>query len=219
LRLFHLIVTVWGQDYVDRFLDIALPSLLSPGNLPALAEYKTRFVFVTAAQEQSWLRRSPLFGELENLTDVRFLSIDPQMYETSFQAMSAAHRIAGRESMEDGAHAIIVSPDFVISAGSLAGAPTAADSGVAWRHVARRAPNREALMGPKRPNLRLSALAPSPPAPTLKPSSSPPGPDNFRSAPIRRNFEKTALRFLRDQQRDAQLLRRELAGEAACILN
>jgi hypothetical protein len=34
---FHFVTAVWGQAYVDLFLNVALPCQLAPGNLPAFA--------------------------------------------------------------------------------------------------------------------------------------------------------------------------------------
>jgi hypothetical protein len=36
--LFHVVSNVWGDSHVDLFLDLTLPNVLSPGNLPALPQ-------------------------------------------------------------------------------------------------------------------------------------------------------------------------------------
>jgi hypothetical protein len=36
IRQFHLMVTFWRAKYRDYFVDLCLPSLPAPGNLPLL---------------------------------------------------------------------------------------------------------------------------------------------------------------------------------------
>jgi len=34
----RVLVPIWGKRYIKQFIDLALPSFLAPGNLPALEE-------------------------------------------------------------------------------------------------------------------------------------------------------------------------------------
>ena len=44
----RLITIVWGDEYCDRILNVTLPAILAPGNLPALVEkFDCELVIVT----------------------------------------------------------------------------------------------------------------------------------------------------------------------------
>ena len=49
-KAIQLLVPVWGTAYTSQFLEISLPTLLSPGNLPALAKaLPCKVVFLTSS--------------------------------------------------------------------------------------------------------------------------------------------------------------------------
>src|SRR5262245_22540809 len=51
-----VLLPVWGGAFVRRFLDCCLPTLLAPGNLPALARaLPTRFVLLTEATDVAFI--------------------------------------------------------------------------------------------------------------------------------------------------------------------
>lgn len=76
-RPLKLLLPVWGSRHVRQFLELSLPSWLSPGNLPAVtARGDAVFVFLTSAADRDLLRARPELAALERLMPVEFMLID-----------------------------------------------------------------------------------------------------------------------------------------------
>jgi hypothetical protein len=93
------IVPVWGQKYVNRWLDRSLPSLLLPGNLPALEP--STFVIVTRQEDVSAIEGHPRFADLSNLCPVVIL---PAPNLTDGTSMTAAHEMGLRFALNRCGH-------------------------------------------------------------------------------------------------------------------
>lgn len=80
---FRLLTVIWGEAFVDRFLKIALRSLLSAGNLPALAARgRAIYALYTTADDAARIRQHPLFIQAAEVVDFRICTfslseIDP----------------------------------------------------------------------------------------------------------------------------------------------
>jgi hypothetical protein len=73
----RLLVPVWGREYISLFCRIALPSLLSPNNLPyLLRHHELDVVFLTRSDERNLFRSHPAHQLLAKLTSVSFIDID-----------------------------------------------------------------------------------------------------------------------------------------------
>ena len=69
-----VLLGVWGEKFINDFFQLSLPSLLAPGNMPALvANFKTRFVVLTAARDVPLFESNKNFQKLKELCDVTFL--------------------------------------------------------------------------------------------------------------------------------------------------
>jgi hypothetical protein len=73
----RLIIPLWGEVYAQKLVSITLPALLSPGNLPALAEaFDVEVVLVTEARLVDRIRQAPSFRSLSKVCRIRFVSLD-----------------------------------------------------------------------------------------------------------------------------------------------
>jgi hypothetical protein len=73
----RVLIPVWGYEFVRRFLDRSLPTLLAPGNLPAIAAVlPTEFIFLTSEHDKTHIREHPAYGGLATVCTVRFHEID-----------------------------------------------------------------------------------------------------------------------------------------------
>src|SRR5215467_3554629 len=64
---------VWGYEFTQQFLNVSLPTLLAPGNLPALAEsLPTEFVFLTGRKDEPMIRDSAGYRRLSTICPVSF---------------------------------------------------------------------------------------------------------------------------------------------------
>jgi 2-polyprenyl-3-methyl-5-hydroxy-6-metoxy-1,4-benzoquinol methylase len=119
----RVLMPVWGYDFLDQFLNTNLPTLLAPGNLPALsARLPTEFVFLTSGRDQEVLREHIAVHRLENVCRVGFHLIDDLITEgnhstTVTLAYARAVRETG-EAMLDTCFFFLVS-DYVMADGSL----------------------------------------------------------------------------------------------------
>jgi hypothetical protein len=76
-RAICVLLPVWGDEYITKFLEQSLPTLLAPGNVPALAKaLPTRFVFLSRARDETTIRDHPAYQRLQQVCDVEILPID-----------------------------------------------------------------------------------------------------------------------------------------------
>jgi hypothetical protein len=117
------LTVVWGKAYIDRFCSLALPSYLSPGNIPALAEaVDLEVVVMTPRQDIEHFRKNASFRRLETICEVRFIEIDDLLatavYGVTLTLAYARPIIACGEEMLR-THFIFMNADFVLADGAL----------------------------------------------------------------------------------------------------
>jgi SAM-dependent methyltransferase len=122
----RLLLCMWGYSYVREFLESSLPTLLSPGNLPAIADkLPTEFVFLTSIDDQPFITEHPAFKRLAEICTVTIHPIDHVITDgnhstTITLAFAEAVRDSG-DAMIDTCFFFLVS-DYVVADGSLANA-------------------------------------------------------------------------------------------------
>ena len=118
---------VWGYSYVRQFLECGLPTLLAPGNVPALAAaLPTEFIILTSADDEILHRRAPGIQAAR----LRLQDDDPsdrspdhrrQLFDHHYACLHAeAVREVG-EDMVDTCFFFLVS-DYIVADGSFANA-------------------------------------------------------------------------------------------------
>jgi hypothetical protein len=121
-RGFHFIIVLWGARFCDYFLDYCLPSMLSPGNIPALRT-RTPSKFSIATRPDDWerMRASAIFRKLEQYVTPVFIEIPPcPLGRSGCEHMGIGHKMALQGAFEDKAYAMVVTPDSMLSDGSVA---------------------------------------------------------------------------------------------------
>src|SRR6516165_9229998 len=72
-----VLLPVWGYEFTQQFLNVSLPTLLAPGNLPALAKtLPTEFIFLTGRRDEPMIRQSTGYRHLSAICPIRFNLID-----------------------------------------------------------------------------------------------------------------------------------------------
>jgi len=105
-RQVSCLLPLWGLPFVKRFLNVALPTWLAPGNLPALAaKLPAELVLMTAREDEIFLRAHPAFRRLQAVMPVRLQFIDHLItgnnYSTTVTlAYTEAVRAAGPDMLE-----------------------------------------------------------------------------------------------------------------------
>jgi hypothetical protein len=118
-----VLMPVWGYRFVIQFLEFGLPTLLAPGNLPAVAAMlPTRFVLLTSESDELLIRANVAWRQLEQTCTAEIRRIDDLITDgnhsaTITLAFARAMRQSG-EAMLDTAFIFLVS-DYLVADGSL----------------------------------------------------------------------------------------------------
>jgi hypothetical protein len=113
-----IVIALWGDEFIDKFFQVSLPTLLAAGNLPAVVNLvPCRFLIVTSQGDILRLKSDPLFLQLSKLLQVNFATLNPG--EERYRALSQAHMIAAQSAIENEEAAIFFSPDAIIADGGL----------------------------------------------------------------------------------------------------
>lgn len=74
---YRFITIVWGDDYVEMLVKMAIPNQLSPGNLPGMPNLESsKYVIYATSRDAETIRRSDSFSRLSEVVPVEFLNID-----------------------------------------------------------------------------------------------------------------------------------------------
>lgn len=117
------LTVVWGKKYIDRFCLLSLPSFLSPGNIPSLAECThLEVVIMTREDDINFFKENSSFKLLQGICSVRFIDIDDLItegfYGVTLTLAYARPIIACGEDMLK-THFVFMNADFVLADGSL----------------------------------------------------------------------------------------------------
>lgn len=116
----YLSLAVWGDEHVAMFLEFCLPSLLAPGNIPAICRRGgSRFLLHTRDADLATMSRSAAFQLLE-----QHIEVDVRLVDTNGEAthgvLTRCHGEALEAANAAGVPLIFLSPDTVWANGSMA---------------------------------------------------------------------------------------------------
>jgi hypothetical protein len=132
-RPFYFIVVLWGERFCDYFLDLCLPTLVSPGNLPALStKLRSKFLIWTYPDDWMRIKAAPIFKLLERYADPVFSEIPPcpPGESSKYHHMGIGHRLGLEMAYQENAHPLVLTPDSMFSDGTLARLQQLASEGV-----------------------------------------------------------------------------------------
>ncbi len=116
---------MWGEKFITDCLQLSLPSLLAPGNIPALAaNYSLRFVFLSREQDIPVFENSQAFQKLKSICDVEFISIaDLIVFNNYSTTLTLAYDRAVRQTGEQmlNTYFVFLTSDYIMADGSLEG--------------------------------------------------------------------------------------------------
>jgi len=121
-RPFYFVIAIWGERFRNYFLDLCLPTLLSPGNLPALTTaQRSKFLIWTRPDDWAAMKTSPIFRLLEQYIDPVFNELPPCPVDTyPCIHMGIAHRRGLEMAYEAKAYPLVIQPDCMFSDGMIA---------------------------------------------------------------------------------------------------
>src|SRR5262245_48933667 len=116
------VLPVWGYKFVRQFLELGLPTLLAPGNVPALAAtLPTRFIILTKLEDEDFIRHHPAFRRLCEVcpTEIRLIDhlVTGSNYSTTITLGYTEVVRAAAEEMLDTCFFFLVS-DYIVADGS-----------------------------------------------------------------------------------------------------
>jgi hypothetical protein len=118
-----MLMPVWGYQFVGRFLEFCLPTLLAPNNVPAVAQMlPCRFVLISSATDETIVRSHPAWQKLESVCTAEIHLIDDlitQGNHTATITLAFERVLRGYgEAMRDAGFIFLMS-DYLIADGSL----------------------------------------------------------------------------------------------------
>ena len=118
-RLFCFNIVIWGERHRNFFLDYCLPSLLAPGNLPALdRRHPAKFLFATTSEDWAVMRDTAIFHELERHIEPVLVELLPCPPERPYWLHNiVANKLLCDRIFHDRAFRILIGPDAVYSDG------------------------------------------------------------------------------------------------------
>src|ERR1700720_948566 len=123
IKQITLLMPVWGYQFIGRFLEFCLPTLLAPNNIPAIAqELPCRFVLLSSVADEPIIRSHPAWQKLERHCAREIQSIDDLITQGNHTAtITLAFERALRQSgdaIRDTCLIFLMS-DYLVADGSL----------------------------------------------------------------------------------------------------
>jgi hypothetical protein len=121
LRPIYFNLVIWGEGYRRYLVDYCLPSLLSPRNIPCLINgRKNKFLFCTTKEDWRHLQEYPIFHRLGEYIEPVLVEIPPLPEGVSNCIhMGVGHKQATEITYRDKAYGIALTPDLLVSDGSI----------------------------------------------------------------------------------------------------
>ena len=120
-----VVTVIWGKTYVERWAELNAPTLLAPGNIPALArEMSVCLVFYATYEDRDRIRSLPVYSRLKQFAAIRFVMMDSILRDTAhdllglrfadkYAPMSAAHNHCMRHAAQKGHYVFFNFPDIM----------------------------------------------------------------------------------------------------------
>lgn len=116
---------IWGEDYVDKFLRLSLPTLMAEGNIDGFPWLSTSlYQVMTTSADRRRFEENLLFQRLQRWMEVEFVDIDHIQVNTRIPTHKYSRvSLAQMESLRTQANKVdgffFLYPDFVYSTGAL----------------------------------------------------------------------------------------------------
>lgn len=117
---FHLILAVWGETYINLFLNVSLPSLMAEGNLPVLySDEKQDFYIYTRSEDIKQFEEHIAFAKVKDFFTIVYVNIDIEFPAGhSWSVMTSCHNHAVRQAFQKRSTMILLIPDHIYADGS-----------------------------------------------------------------------------------------------------
>jgi hypothetical protein len=122
---FQFIHALWGKQYVDYFINVCLPSLMTTGNFLGFSRYDAECDIYTTDEDAEVIIESPVIRALSGFMEVRITRLQlpflaGQEDGRKYALMNAMHGFAMDRSDATESVMFFISPDVVLADGTLA---------------------------------------------------------------------------------------------------
>jgi hypothetical protein len=120
-----MLVVVWGEAYINRFMALSLPSLLASNNIPEFSKLiHLELTILTAAQDIPKFKNSKRFSILAEYSTINFVPIDDLIVAPYYGITLTLSYLRGvcqfKENMRD-RWFLFLNSDLILANGSLVG--------------------------------------------------------------------------------------------------
>jgi len=131
-RPFHIGVVLWGERFRDDFLDYCLPSLMAPGNVPAIStRQRSKFLIATLPEDWAAMTAASIFQRMARYIEPVFIEIPPcPPGRSGREHMGIGHALVCEQAYREKAYSVHVMPDSMFSDGTLSRAQELVREGV-----------------------------------------------------------------------------------------
>jgi hypothetical protein len=120
-RPYYFMVAIWGERYRQRFVNLCLPSLLAPGNLPRLrAESGHRFLIATTRVDWAAIEHLPIMAEVRRFATPIFIEVpdqDDKNYTAALRRQTRCLKKLFETAYPAQAYGCLLLPDLILSDG------------------------------------------------------------------------------------------------------
>ncbi|MBI4767547.1 MAG: hypothetical protein HY787_23625 [Deltaproteobacteria bacterium] len=129
---YNFILPVWGQSYLETFLNISLPTQLAPQNIPLLAsDHDLIYRIYTRPQDVPRLENSSVIARLAKQVKTEIIGTREINFNASnhYDPFSACYRLGMQRAEQEKAAALFLTADQVWANGALSGIIKRGDEG------------------------------------------------------------------------------------------
>jgi len=117
---FHFITVVWGANYTDLFLTIAIPTQLSPGNFPSFPyRNESKYLIYTTTEDAALVQNSPSYGALSKLIATEIVPMYDIDGRNKYGIVAECYNRAMLTAQEDDCAVVSLLPDMILADGAL----------------------------------------------------------------------------------------------------
>jgi len=111
--MLDLYTVIWGR-MINSFLEVTLPSLMQPGNIPGAKDLLGSYNFYASPNAKNKIEQSELYSQLDQIVEVRWFPMQKGPWETTSNTLFQM-----KLSAKEGRYMLIMAPDNAIGNDSI----------------------------------------------------------------------------------------------------
>jgi len=112
--MLNLFTIIWGEEMIESYLEVTLPSLMQPNNIPRARELLHSYNFYASDEARERVSQNPLLAKLTEVVEVNWFPLEKGEWETTSNTL---HQM--KISAAEGHYMLIMAPDSAVGNGSI----------------------------------------------------------------------------------------------------